>query len=966
MGWRRFLQVKAAGGYAAFLASQTGEQSEDAWREVFDERTGDVWYYNPKTGESQWELPLELGPLARVSNSRGASASTMTERPSTSGFLPSIRQKELLPPSTAPSRTAAGRMITTPSSSGGMRPMSVSSFGGDSDGGGRWTPARPSSKAGAARPGTSSSTRVTFEDTMHDGAHFGYLEEVAHQTGVSELVAAAAGALNPARWSSPSDDGPPPWQPKSESVGSASISGSGSEDDDSDDSDATDAPSEITDGDEMKASTASARLFLPDGSPDLKLRDTVRNALKQSKFDSVSTLLASMPPGERKAHTAVPQKKRSSLGAVMRRQMVSVIGSDRAQTARRAGKQRLKSNAKSPAGPGKRKKKKKAVLPPHIYDISHDGTTLKDLEAERDGVEDGATIPAGATAKEIFEAGRTGKKPKNMCFMCWSSGNDKVKQCGLHRKKGGKKAPEDSVMICSNWDIEALRRKFRAEEIHEIFAKSNSSLRWDMNRKRFITVVQATHPVYRACFEALALFNTRVKRKDRVMAWFHSVMDAIRMNKIASKKGAKRCSLMRARASIANHQWIQGFKKTVEVLQPRPPVTEDDIVLGGRGANAFNLLRGWVILHREKEGPSTRIFRVMAPTAKPLGLYKHKVYSPMAARHGRVPAPSYTFTEDPNGLGGGKNERMSQHDPAAWFERLCWQLSSDAVSKAQKEVLDQVPPVAQRRTKHPPPSTTKYATFSRRKTKAMRAIGGLPMMTVLSLNVTTTMPAQYGNFIVTTKQSVAPIKKKYAEFAGSDGYIDASLTFKSLDAPRMIPPCSAEVLSSSLDSRVAPGITSSTCTYTVTNEEAPWYHGQNRPGDTGESESHGFRTTKPTDGLPADPGYETVEFVPSIDVAVPNGSGIQGTVTTRAGVDYPFCVPTTRGTSCSIISTFSSPLDPIQTAQAVLPASEGKTQASMGVSETYPTISESWRCASTGALPTFRRRTSRSTRPRMA
>ena len=37
------------------------------------------------------------------------------------------------------------------------------------------------------------------------------------------------------------------------------------------------------------------RLFLPDGSPDVKLRDTVRNALKVSRFDSVSTLLASGP-----------------------------------------------------------------------------------------------------------------------------------------------------------------------------------------------------------------------------------------------------------------------------------------------------------------------------------------------------------------------------------------------------------------------------------------------------------------------------------------------------------------------------------------------------------------------------------------------------------------------------------------------------------------------------------------------
>ena len=779
----------------------------------------------------------------------------------------------------------------------------MSSFGVESDAV-RWTPSTP-----AARPGTSS-TRVTFDDTMHDGAHFGYLEELAQQTGVSELVAAAAGAVGAAHRNT--DDGPPPWQVEGDDE--EDVSGSESEAGSNSDADA-DMDNNFDDHEESALlSSGSPRLFLPDGSPDLKLRDTVRNALKQSKFDSVSTLLASSspPPADgRKAQTALPRKRRS-IGAVMRRQMVSVMSDGRAQTARRSGKTRMRGQeeAEHKKKTKKKTKKKKMVLPPHIYDVAHVGATLEDVEGalRGEGSENQAlqTLGSDATAKDIFNAGRTGKKPKNMCFMCWSAGNDKVGQCGLHPRKGGggKKAPEDSVMICSNWDIEALRRKYRAEEIHEVFAKSNSSLRWDMNRKRFITVVQATHPIYRAAFETTSTYNNRVRRKDRVRAWFQSVMDAIRMNKVASKKGQKRCSMMRARASIANHQWIQGFKKTVVVLQPRPPVTEDDIVLGGRGRGSFNLLNGWVILHREKEGPSSRIFRVMAPIPKPLALYKHKVYQPMAPRHGRVPAPSYTFTGDAGGLGGGRNEKMHPGDPASWFERMCWQVSSDAASKALKEVQDQVPPVAKRRTKHPPPSTTKYATFSRRRTKAMRAVGGLPMMTVLSLNVTTTMPAQYGNFIVTTKQSIAPLKKKYDTFAGNDGYIDSSLTFKSLDAPRLVPPCSAEVLSSALDSRVAPGITASTLTYTVTNEEAPWYHGQNRPSDTGESESHGFRTTKPTDGLPVDPEYETVEFVPSVDVAVPNSSGIQGTATTRAGVDYPFAFLRRAGRLCSI--TFTS------------------------------------------------------------
>ena len=87
MGWRRYLQVKAAGGYKAFAAASNGKEGSASWREVYDARTGDVWYYNPSTGESQWELPRELGPLARVSTRRGG-ALLPAERPSTSGFLP--------------------------------------------------------------------------------------------------------------------------------------------------------------------------------------------------------------------------------------------------------------------------------------------------------------------------------------------------------------------------------------------------------------------------------------------------------------------------------------------------------------------------------------------------------------------------------------------------------------------------------------------------------------------------------------------------------------------------------------------------------------------------------------------------------------------------------------------------------------------------------------------------------------
>jgi uncharacterized protein (DUF1499 family) len=35
----------------------------------------------------------------------------------------------------------------------------------------------------------------------------------------------------------------------------------------------------------------------------------------------------------------------------------------------------------------------------------------------------------------------------------------------------------ESRLMCKNWDLGVMRRRYRAEEIQEIFAKSASSLR---------------------------------------------------------------------------------------------------------------------------------------------------------------------------------------------------------------------------------------------------------------------------------------------------------------------------------------------------------------------------------------------------------------------------------------------------------------------------------------------------------
>jgi hypothetical protein len=44
-------------------------------------------------------------------------------------------------------------------------------------------------------------------------------------------------------------------------------------------------------------------------------------------------------------------------------------------------------------------------------------------------------------------------------------------------------------------ELDALRRKYRAEEIQEIFMKQSQSLQWDKNRKQFqVTRLLASEP----------------------------------------------------------------------------------------------------------------------------------------------------------------------------------------------------------------------------------------------------------------------------------------------------------------------------------------------------------------------------------------------------------------------------------------------------------------------------------------
>ena len=121
--------------------------------------------------------------------------------------------------------------------------------------------------------------------------------------------------------------------------------------------------------------------------------------------------------------------------------------------------------------PKKRSGKKKGSAassfdgPPAMYEVEHPGFDAADPSGEekaRKSASDNAA-PRTATGK---------KKTRQVCFACWSAGDDMVKRCEMHNREldemeAAGKDVDESILMCACWDVNALRRRYRAEEIQD-------------------------------------------------------------------------------------------------------------------------------------------------------------------------------------------------------------------------------------------------------------------------------------------------------------------------------------------------------------------------------------------------------------------------------------------------------------------------------------------------------------------
>jgi hypothetical protein len=177
-----------------------------------------------------------------------------------------------------------------------------------------------------------------------------------------------------------------------------------------------------------------------------------------------------------------------------------------------------------------------------IRDVKHPGFDLQ-MDGTKVAPDTSGQSEPGAKADVV-------DRVSEICFNCWSAG--KGKYCAMHltEARADRMRSSESALMCKNWNLDVLQTRYRSEAIQEVgravlshwihsmdnasqvFMKSASSLRFDKQRKRFVTVEEFKHPIYRSVSVLLAKYNFTFRRKLHQSVWLRSLIETLRSGKI--------------------------------------------------------------------------------------------------------------------------------------------------------------------------------------------------------------------------------------------------------------------------------------------------------------------------------------------------------------------------------------------------------------------------------------------------
>ena len=838
----------------------------EGWVEVRDQERGEVWYYNSITEESVWERPAGMGGM------------TSNDKIQTLPPVSALQQS---------TRTA------------GDGSYSIDNLNDIQE-------------------------EKKDQDAFPNIADFGNITaDKADAAGVSKLQkkGTSGGNLPPIKSFADSNKG----EREGGGGGEKEVEGEDEEDEEDDDydlgQDFDGMSSGSDDFDLSDMEEEKTRLFLADGSVNGRLRDTISQSLKVSRFDSVSTLLASAGPeldrnddsasavDKKKRERAKMKKKRKKRGERpiflqdKEKKMVSVM---RIKGLRDEDEGSLPppQDGKAPSSSSSPSKQTSPIKSLSLHDVPHTGFDINKDDPLHPSKRSSLSAPhstkdqppdAASKGDEGLNAPKTldpdtpvqaqvdmwkasSAKGKGVCFNCWSAG--KGKRCVLHKDDvASSKGKKESALMCKNWDLGVLRRRYRAEEIQEVFMKSASSLRYDKDRKQFCTVVEQRHPIYRLTSHRLARYNFTSRRKHHCKAWLQSFIELLRTGKVPGSESVNRSAkMLRLRNSLTNLRGVRKYTNTSYTRHPKPPIT--GTTLAERRGQVKLIVEKVKVFERPENKKEERTFRyiVVDGTPIPYSLYMPRVYELFAPKSIPMPEPNYKAEPEV----AIPNIYIPEEQAAAWMERLVSRIARDVETQAKLMIktMSPIPGIDKlKRTKYPPPLTIKFATFARKPTKNNMAVGGLSAeLTVYEL-VTTYVPPQYGHFTVMDRASIAP-----------DISAEITATFRTAAVNPLTQIYVERMLQHPLNSRRPPTITLST----AMDPSNKYYFGFNRPNQTGEEEPHGFRTAVFCMAPIFDAETNPDTFLPSHEVATLNLPAANRTVTTHADRNYPFCEPTNR------------------------------------------------------------------------
>eukprot|EP00939_MAST-03C_sp_MAST-3C-sp1_P001419 g1419.t1 len=659
------------------------------------------------------------------------------------------------------------------------------------------------------------------------------------------------------------------------------------------------------------------KLFLPDGRANVLLSETVRNALRVTRFDSISTLLASSPVISSgrgsaaiddasmadmlhsNATTPYVMRPTTKLGQSPRRKMTakSYLHGDA-----RASPSTSRNNSLAQTTPSFTNSLAKGgtVVCPSVRPITHAG------------------FHPTKGALNIAKSANT----EGVCFGCFSAGVGK--SCMLHTN-GPKRMlqPEQSNLVCGNWDLGALRRKYRAEEIQERFNKTNKSLRWNADKKGFSTIFEQKHPIYRELTSINEHYVGIFLRKQHAQMWLRSFMDTIRIGKCYQASKTSTPSMFRLHKTLTCNSQIIKYtqKQRVPLFRlPRPPLTRDTTKPG-----QASLRNERDEIRPDPKDDSRSI--IVTPTPKPVALYRARSFTPMVPvsceifefdQYLKLPSPTSFSKRDKEET---KSESCVEDElstltkllrispsgksaPKPWQRAYARSVVKNIISRTSERISTMRVRNKRRerkyRTRHPPIVTDVILNVFDHPGRGEDnfAVGGLTKGCTLCQKLMTRVPQQYGNFQVIKIQPIASLpmpettaRSLYGRWYDSDHANKYDTSFEYSRPHAACPPCGLKPLDCAINHLRAPTITASNSS----KRRETTYHGPNRPDITGHTEYQGFRTTHPT--TPFVPVFDTEprRFVPSDVVALSNDSAVRPTVTSHANLrNYPFRETTTR------------------------------------------------------------------------